>query len=610
MAQPSWYGVKEEKMAVQSGLFDLQTARAVATVSVGVAVVVGGLYASGLLTPAPESAPDPVIEMSSAPSGPVPAPTTEQLAETTETALPEPLMEPDPTPELVVVQPEPEPAPLDPLRFNVVRAEADGTTLVAGSGPAGADLVLLLDEEPFEKAIIDRFGEFVMFLKLEPSPYPRQLSLRATLGDVVVLSEEDIILAPVSVQVAKADTEPESTPVDDPVPAESEPVVSERTEADPTPATPREAVPVDVTDSIPAAAIKTDTPAPTKELANVDVTERIPSAPTSEPVTREDSPPGVTDSVPSAPVEPPTELASVNVTGGIPEASVEPKVKAFEPPTRDPTELASVDHTDSIPAISVEGEAADVTVSHVMPAPSIEDITNPPAEPGPGLIVAKLPQPVPSPASTALDTPGIPIVVASTPIAPIAGAPNPRQPSVPVAVLRSTKGGVELLQSATKDWPVALDQLVLDTISYSELGEVQLAGRAVADTTVRVYLNNELVADIDSDDGGRWRGMINGIEPGVYALRLDALDSAGRTVSRLETPFQREDPAKLAEAIADDNRSALIRAVTVQKGDTLWAISRDRYGEGILYVRVFEANQNQIRDPDLIYPGQVFAIPE
>ncbi len=51
-------------------------------------------------------------------------------------------------------------------------------------------------------------------------------------------------------------------------------------------------------------------------------------------------------------------------------------------------------------------------------------------------------------------------------------------------------------------------------------------------------------------------------------------------------------------------------SVTVQTGDTLWAISRDRYGDGLLYVRVFEANRESIKNPDLIYPGQVFTIPE
>ena len=51
-------------------------------------------------------------------------------------------------------------------------------------------------------------------------------------------------------------------------------------------------------------------------------------------------------------------------------------------------------------------------------------------------------------------------------------------------------------------------------------------------------------------------------------------------------------------------------AQTVQPGSTLWAIARDRYGEGEMYVRVFEANKDKIRDPDLIYPGQIFTVPE
>ena len=50
--------------------------------------------------------------------------------------------------------------------------------------------------------------------------------------------------------------------------------------------------------------------------------------------------------------------------------------------------------------------------------------------------------------------------------------------------------------------------------------------------------------------------------------------------------------------------------VTVQAGNTLWGISRERYGQGILYVQVFEANRDKIRDPDLIYPGQIFNLPD
>ncbi|MDA1238416.1 MAG: LysM peptidoglycan-binding domain-containing protein, partial [Proteobacteria bacterium] len=42
---------------------------------------------------------------------------------------------------------------------------------------------------------------------------------------------------------------------------------------------------------------------------------------------------------------------------------------------------------------------------------------------------------------------------------------------------------------------------------------------------------------------------------------------------------------------------------------TLWAIAREKYGSGFQYVRVYNANRDLIKNPDLIYPGQVLTIP-
>jgi nucleoid-associated protein YgaU len=49
--------------------------------------------------------------------------------------------------------------------------------------------------------------------------------------------------------------------------------------------------------------------------------------------------------------------------------------------------------------------------------------------------------------------------------------------------------------------------------------------------------------------------------------------------------------------------------VYIERGDNLWRIARSIYGQGIRYTVIYEANRNQIRDPSLIYPGQVFTIP-
>lgn len=121
-----------------------------------------------------------------------------------------------------------------------------------------------------------------------------------------------------------------------------------------------------------------------------------------------------------------------------------------------------------------------------------------------------------------------------------------------------------------------------------------------------VYVNNRPIADIDVASDGRWKGELPDIDKGTYTLRVDELDDAGQVTSRVETPFRREDPDVLADA---DSGEAPATQVTVQTGNTLWAIARDRYGEGTLYVQVFEANRDRIRDPDLIFPGQVFALP-
>ena len=48
---------------------------------------------------------------------------------------------------------------------------------------------------------------------------------------------------------------------------------------------------------------------------------------------------------------------------------------------------------------------------------------------------------------------------------------------------------------------------------------------------------------------------------------------------------------------------------TVQKGDTLSAIAQHHYGKASRWHAIFEANRDQIDDPDLIRPGQVLKLP-
>ncbi len=97
-------------------------------------------------------------------------------------------------------------------------------------------------------------------------------------------------------------------------------------------------------------------------------------------------------------------------------------------------------------------------------------------------------------------------------------------------------------------------------------------------------------------------------EPAV-ATAVDSTTQAEATSPAAEPPAAEptvESGTASAQAVAP--KPAV--TVTVQPGYTLWGIARRSFGRGILYVQVFEANRDKIRDPDLIYPGQVFTIPQ
>jgi nucleoid-associated protein YgaU len=52
-----------------------------------------------------------------------------------------------------------------------------------------------------------------------------------------------------------------------------------------------------------------------------------------------------------------------------------------------------------------------------------------------------------------------------------------------------------------------------------------------------------------------------------------------------------------------------VNTAIVSRGENLWSISRRVYGRGVRYTVIYNANEEQIRNPNLIYPGQVFVLP-
>jgi nucleoid-associated protein YgaU len=92
----------------------------------------------------------------------------------------------------------------------------------------------------------------------------------------------------------------------------------------------------------------------------------------------------------------------------------------------------------------------------------------------------------------------------------------------------------------------------------------------------------------------------------------DASPEAGTSDPTADVATEGSTTAIAAAPAEDTPPKPATRAaiVTVQPGFTLWRIARENYGDGLLYVKVYEANKDQIRDPDLIYPGQIFKVPD
>ncbi|MGG5823119.1 LysM peptidoglycan-binding domain-containing protein [Falsiroseomonas sp. HW251] len=148
--------------------------------------------------------------------------------------------------------------------------------------------------------------------------------------------------------------------------------------------------------------------------------------------------------------------------------------------------------------------------------------------------------------------------------------------------------------------PASQQSLALGLVDYDEGGLIRFAGTAAPGSTVRVYVNNQHAGDAAVDAQGRW-ALAPGerVSVGRHTLRLDQVAAAGAVAARIEVPFQRD---AVAEGAADGR-------VVVQPGNNLWRLARASYGRGTQFTVIYDANREQIRNPNRIFPGQVFSVP-
>ena len=143
--------------------------------------------------------------------------------------------------------------------------------------------------------------------------------------------------------------------------------------------------------------------------------------------------------------------------------------------------------------------------------------------------------------------------------------------------------------------------LTLNTIDYDDGDLMLLSGQATAQNVLRIYINDKISGSINSFDNGTWSFQLQSrLSPGHYQIRVDLISTDGKVKKRIQVPFEKVQPIDMKNER---------RTVIIKPGNSLWRIAARVYGSGFRYTEIYKANLDQIRDPDLIYPGQVFKLP-
>ena len=178
--------------------------------------------------------------------------------------------------------------------------------------------------------------------------------------------------------------------------------------------------------------------------------------------------------------------------------------------------------------------------------------------------------------------------------------PSPAKPQP-----ASTTATVTVTPSPAKPQPdIATTQLAALTptaIVWRDAGSILISGtsrggiKVTATDPKRSFGEALVLADGDWQIAGSFDMSLT-----VKHLRFELYDEANRVIAHYDLPISARDLAK------GQDGSPLI---VVNKGDALWRIAYHQLGEGVKYVDIVRRNRQDISDPNLIYPKQIFAVP-
>lgn len=339
---------------------------------------------------------------------------------------------------------------------------------------------------------------------------------------------------------------------------------------------------------------------------------------------------------------PASDAAAVVAGGSDTPAANAASTQMADKPTTDAVADASSDAQGSAsqPDVAVVAEAAKVAETVVAQIPAAETKAAPESQ-------SDTLTPVETPAAnvavnTTTTTAGAPSAETKTAVVAEAAAPKDASAGSETVVAAitdgdaattETKAGTDVVATAvetatTTEPEVSATSNATVTVEAveTEKGRLFVAGTSDPRSSVRIYVGDDHVGDVTANAEGRWLlEARQTLAVGQHNVRADQVKRGdGTVVARAAVTFEREpDDIILRQVTATGDASGSGSAgstgsasvtqlpnVIIRRGDNLWRISQRLYGEGLRYTTIYQANKEQIQNPDLIFPGQVFLTPQ
>ena len=146
------------------------------------------------------------------------------------------------------------------------------------------------------------------------------------------------------------------------------------------------------------------------------------------------------------------------------------------------------------------------------------------------------------------------------------------------------------------------DAISLDMLSYSSDGLIILSGRTISNSEIEIFKSSNVLGKTKSNENGIWKFIIKKDDYSNEEISI-------KTKINGEVLMLTYNQAEIKKRFKKTNFEFYDDRIIVQKGNSLWSIARKTLGGGVFYTEIYKNNLTKIKNPNLIYPGQVFNIP-